>query len=205
MRQPYRLEGTTSTRLTNERQEIIRKMPYGQPQQHQSKQQEITFKHDRRGLCAWILNFLWVAVAGWHLFTTWFVAGLILCCTCIGIPCGWQAIKISIFLLFPFGKSLMYTHEQVQGEGGRCCMRSCNCLLNVLWAVTVGWIFALQALLSGILLMMTIIGIPFGWQCFKLCYLCLCPFGMDFTAEAEETVFVKTTTPIPQYYTAAPF
>lgn len=122
------------------------------------------------------------------MFLTWFVTGVILCCSCIGIPCGLQVIKISVFLLFPFGKSLTYSPEEPN-----CCVQSCNCVLNLLWAVTAGWILAMQALFTGILLMITIVGIPFGWQCFKLTRLCFCPFGIDFTAEDVETITVVST------------
>jgi uncharacterized membrane protein YccF (DUF307 family) len=144
----------------------------------------ISFRRDRRGPCDWILNFLWLLLGGWHLFLTWFTAGLILCMTCIGIPCGCQAIKISIFLLFPFGKTAVNTND-----GGPCC----NCLLNIIWAVTVGWILAIQAFLTGIVLCITIVGIPFGVQCFKLTVLCFCPFGIDFTADEVETVVLVGT------------
>jgi len=71
-------------------------------------------------------------------------------------------------------------------------MRSCNCVLNVVWAVTAGWILAIQAFLTGCVFMVTIVGIPFGWQCWKLTYICFCPFGIDFTAEEVETIFVNT-------------
>lgn len=159
---------------------------------HQLK--TISFRRDRRGPCDWILNLLWLLLGGWHLFLTWFFAGLLLCATCFGIPCGWQVIKISIFLLFPFGKNVVYTHDFIEDEGGRCCMRSCNCLLNIVWAVTAGWILAIQAFLTGCLLCVTIVGIPFGIQCFKLTMLCFCPFGIDFSAEEVETVVVGSTT-----------
>jgi uncharacterized membrane protein YccF (DUF307 family) len=53
---------------------------------------------------------------------------------------------------------------------------------------------ALQALITGVLLMVTIVGIPFGWQCFKLTYLCFCPFGIDFSSEEVESVVVDTST-----------
>lgn len=141
----------------------------------------VSFQRDRRGPCAWFFNILWLLLGGWHMFLTWFIAGIILCATCVGIPCGWQVLKISIFLLFPFGTSIVHNSH---GEG--CCMQSGNCFMNVLWALTVGWLLALQALVTGVILCMTILGIPFGIQCFKLTVLCFCPFGADFTT--EETV-----------------
>jgi uncharacterized membrane protein YccF (DUF307 family) len=152
----------------------------------------IAFKTDRRGPCSWTMNLLWLLLGGWHMFTTWFIAGVVLCLTIVACPCGCQVIKISCFLLCPFGKSLTYSDDDINDPGLRCCSRTCNCLLNIVWAITVGWILALQALLTGILLCLTIIGIPFGWQCFKLTYLCFCPFGVEFSAEATETIAVTT-------------
>lgn len=145
--------------------------------------QYVTFKQDRRGLCYWTLNILWIVIGGWHMFLTWFTTGLILCMTCVLFPCGWQVIKISFFLLFPFGLSLVDTDDEIADNDIRCCSKSCNCLLNILWAITVGWILALQAIITGILLCLTIIGIPFGIQCFTLSYLCFRPFGLGVTAE----------------------
>lgn len=159
-------------------------------QQQQLFRKEVTFKHDRRSACSWILNILWIVLGGWHMFMTWFLVGCGLCLTCIGCPCGCQCIKISTFLLFPFGKTVEYTHNSISNDGQRCCFRSCNCIFNILWAVTAGWILAIQSCLTGIVFCLTIVGIPFGIQCFKLTVLCFCPFGVDFTAE-EETVLVQ--------------
>mmetsp|Transcript_5640 Transcript_5640/g.7058 ORF Transcript_5640/g.7058 Transcript_5640/m.7058 type:complete len:174 (+) Transcript_5640:132-653(+) len=153
--------------------------------------EQITFSYDRRSSCSWIFNILWLLIGGWHLFLTWFITGVLLCCTCIGIPCGMQVIKISLFLLFPFGKRLTYTSDGIEDSGTLCCMNSCNCIFNVIWALTAGWILALQAFLTGLAFIVTIIGIPFGWQCMKLTWLCFRPFGIDFTA--EETATVTTT------------
>jgi uncharacterized membrane protein YccF (DUF307 family) len=170
---------------------------------------QVTFRHDRRGPCAWLLNIVWLLLGGWHLALAWFTTGCLLCLTCIGIPCGWQVIKISWFLLFPFGKRLVYTSESIDDESVRCCTDSWNCLFNILWAVTVGWILALQAILTGILFFITIIGIPFGISCFQLAYICFRPFGVDFTAEEEVTVISTTTTtsavvPTGHYYQHVP-
>jgi uncharacterized membrane protein YccF (DUF307 family) len=66
--------------------------------------------------------------------------------------------------LFPFGKRLVSTTDGIEDDGALCCARSCNCLLNVLWAVSVGWILALQAFLTGCVFILTVVGIPFGWQ-----------------------------------------
>ena len=162
---------------------------------------QISFRHDRRGPCAWLLNVIWLLLGGWHMFLTWFTTGLILCLSCIAFPCGWQVIKISIYLLLPFGKKIVYTSESIQDAGTRCCCDCINCGFNVVWAVTIGWILALQAILTGLLLMLTIVGIPFGIGCFQLAYVCFRPFGVDFTAEDSGIMTVVTQSP---YHSMAP-
>ncbi len=142
-------------------------------------------RHDRRGPCSWIGNILWLVLGGWHLFLSWFTVGLVLRCTLILCPCGLQVIKISFFLLFPFGKQL------VRDESYENCL-CCNCCLNIVWVISVGWILALQAAITGILLMLTFIGIPFGIQCCKLARISFWPFGMDLSAEVREETIVTT-------------
>ena len=139
-----------------------------------------------------VIPILWIVLAGWHMFLSWATAGLILCATCVFIPCGWQVLKISIFLLFPFGMRLEFPEDDIDDDGERCCVKGCNCLLNTIWALTAGWILALQALITGILLCLTIIGIPLGISCFQMALLCLRPFGMSFSADDLELVQVVT-------------
>lgn len=57
---------------------------------------------------------------GWHLFLTWFIVGAALCLTCIGIPFGWQAIKISP--CFPLGNA-SYLQRMVLKMTGRSAAR----------------------------------------------------------------------------------
>jgi len=54
-----------------------------------------------------------------------------------------------------------------------------NLLLNIIWLILGGFIVVLAYLLGGILLCLTIIGIPFGIACFKLAGLALAPFGAE--------------------------
>ena len=145
-------------------------------------------KYDRRGCCSWVGNVLWLLLGGWHMFFSWMVAGLVLCVTCIFIPCGVQCIKIACFLLCPFGKTVVHYGS----PNNSCCSSGCNFVMNVLWAVTAGWILALQAFLTGVVLCLTIVGIPFGIQSFKLMQVCFCPFGKDFSSIQEEQQFTTT-------------
>jgi len=112
-------------------------------------------------------NVLWFLLAGIWLALGYAVAGVVMCLTIIGIPFGIQAFKLAAFTLWPFGKSVVRS-----AEGG--------CLevgFNVLWLILFGWAIFLAHMAAGLLLCLTIIGIPFGVQAFKLSVFALWPFG----------------------------
>ena len=112
-------------------------------------------------------NILWLILAGIWLAIGYVIAGLLTCLTIIGIPFGIQAFKLALFSLWPFGRTVVR-----QQEGG--------CLevgFNVVWLVLFGWELFLAHIVAGFLLCITIIGIPFGIQAFKLSVLALWPFG----------------------------
>lgn len=115
-------------------------------------------------------NILWLVLGGFALALGWALAGLILCITIIGIPFGVQCFKIAGFALFPFGREIGYP-ARATGCG--------SVLFNILWLVLFGWELALGALISGVLMCITIVGIPFGRQSFKLAQLSLMPFGAE--------------------------
>ena len=110
-------------------------------------------------------NFLWFFVAGLWLWLGWTVVGLFWCVTVVGIPWGLQCYKFAKLMLAPFGK------EIVPGSG------AFSILLNILWIVLSGVPLAIEAATIGVVLCVTVIGIPFGLQCFKLAGLALAPFG----------------------------
>ena len=113
-------------------------------------------------------NILWIICGGFAVALEYFVAGISLCCTFIGIPFGIQMFKLGLMSLFPFGQQ---TVTQPSGTG---CIYS---IFNIIWMFTGGLVIALTHLLLGVLLCITIIGIPFGKQHFKLMSLALWPFG----------------------------
>lgn len=110
-------------------------------------------------------NILWFLLAGLWLGLGWWIAGIFWCITIIGIPWGVQCFKFSKLAFFPFGKDVDY------GGGG------VSLLLNILWILFSGCELAISALMIGVILCITIVGIPFGKQCFKLAKLALMPFG----------------------------
>lgn len=95
----------------------------------------------------------------------WTLAGVLWCVTIIGIPIGTQCFKFASLAFFPFGKEIRY-------GGGAISL-----LANILWLVLSGIPLAIAATVNGILLCCTVIGIPFGLQCFKIAKLALMPFG----------------------------
>ena len=114
-------------------------------------------------------NLLWFLLGGIVMGISWFLAGCIWCITIIGIPWGLQCFKFAKLCFFPFGKEVKY------GGGAG------SLILNVIWILISGAPLAVEALICGIVFCITIIGIPFGKQCFKLAKLALMPFGTEIT------------------------
>lgn len=110
-------------------------------------------------------NVLWFVFGGLIMGLSWGLAGVLWCITIVGIPIGTQCFKFASLAFFPFGKEVVYGG----GVG--------SLLLNILWMIFSGIPLAIEAALIGCLFCVTIIGIPFGMQCFKLAKLALMPFG----------------------------
>jgi uncharacterized membrane protein YccF (DUF307 family) len=115
---------------------------------------------------SFIGNVLWLILGGIVMSVLWAVSGLVLCVTIIGIPFGIQCFKIAGFVFWPFGRNIDPGNFRVGGF-----------IMNIIWIVLFGWEFAVSHLAFGLLLCVTIIGIPFGLQHFKLAVLGLVPFG----------------------------
>lgn len=118
-----------------------------------------------------ILNLIWIICGGLLSAIGWWLTGLLWCITVVGIPVGLQCFKLSSISLNPFGKEIVYD------EG------ALSCLLNVLWWIFGGIEMALGNFLIGCLLCITIIGIPFGKQFFKIARVSLSPFGARVVRE----------------------
>lgn len=117
-------------------------------------------------------NLLWAIFGGLFCAVEWVFIGLLLCVTIIGIPWGKQCFKLAGLTLNPFGKSVTY-------EDGKFS----HTLGNIIWIVIFGWEMALTNLILGAVLYITIIGIPFGKQFFKLASVSLFPFGAKIEQE----------------------
>lgn len=113
-----------------------------------------------------ILNLLWLIFGGLLSALGWIVTGCLWCITLVGIPVGMQCFKLASISLNPFGKEIVYENEG-----------PVSLLLNILWIVFGGIEMAIGNAIIGAILCITIIGIPWGKQFFKIAKLSLMPFG----------------------------
>ena len=110
---------------------------------------------------------LWFIFGGFLSGLSWTLTGCLWCITIIGIPVGMQCFKFAALSFFPFGKEVRY------GGGAG------SFLLNLIWLIVSGLPLAIESALIGVVLCITVIGIPFGLQQFKLAKLALMPFGSE--------------------------
>lgn len=110
-------------------------------------------------------NAIWFLFGGCIMGLSWLLAGVLWCITIVGIPVGLQCFKLAGLAFFPFGKEVVY------GGGGG------SLILNILWILITGIPLAIEAAFVGAIFCITIVGIPFGLQCFKISKLALMPFG----------------------------
>jgi uncharacterized membrane protein YccF (DUF307 family) len=115
-------------------------------------------------------NIIWLVFGGIIIAIEYFVGSIILMITIIGIPFGLQTLKMASLALWPFGRD-----TRVQPRASGCLY----IFMNVLWLFTGGLCIAVTHLIFGVILCITIIGIPFGLQHFKLTAVALNPFGRD--------------------------
>ena len=115
-------------------------------------------------------NILWVLFGGLEVAVGYLFSGVMLCITIIGIPFGLQIFKLGLLALWPFGKNV------IKKESKSGCLIT---LMNVLWFLFGGIELVLSHFLLGVLFYITIIGIPFGKQHFKLAHIALTPFGRE--------------------------
>lgn len=113
-------------------------------------------------------NIIWLIFGGLAAAIGYLFGGIVLCVTIVGIPWGLQCFKIAGLVLWPFGRRVI---DNTRNNG--CLTWFCN----IIWLVCGGWYTAAVHILFGIILFITIIGIPFARQHFKLVELSLMPFG----------------------------
>lgn len=110
-------------------------------------------------------NLLWCFFGGGILAFLWYLIGLLCCCTIIAIPVGLQCFKFGSFVFWPFGSQIIYSN------------RTTSFFWNIIWTLVFGWELMVISLIIGFIWCITIVGIPFGLQCFRFAQLSLMPFG----------------------------
>ena len=113
-------------------------------------------------------NIIWLIFGGLITAIEYLISSILMM-TIIGIPFGFQTLKLAVLALWPFG-------SKVIDNGNSGCL---SVIMNILWIFLGGLCICLTHLLFGILLYITLIGIPFGNQHFKMAKLALTPFGKD--------------------------
>jgi uncharacterized membrane protein YccF (DUF307 family) len=122
-----------------------------------------------------VLNVLWFVLCGLWMAIGYVLAALICFITIIGIPFGIAAMRIALFALWPFGRTLVKRPGAGVASG----------IGNVIWLVLCGWWLTLGHIITGVLLCVTIIGIPLGLANFKLVPVSLLPLGRDVVTIEE--------------------
>ncbi len=110
-------------------------------------------------------NILWFIFGGFLSGLSWTISGILWCITIIGIPYGIQCFKFATISFSPFGKEIEY--------GGGIP----SVIANTIWLIFFGIPMALENLFFGCIWCITVVGIPFGLQFFKIAKLSLAPFG----------------------------
>jgi uncharacterized membrane protein YccF (DUF307 family) len=130
-----------------------------------------------------ILNVIWLVFAGIWLALGYLLAAVLLAITIIGIPFAVQSLKLGVYALWPFGRALIRSptrHKAISVIG------------NILWFVLAGWWLALEHVIVGIVLCVTIIGIPLGIGSFKMAGAALRPFGRE-VVDIDSAAFAESS------------
>ena len=127
-----------------------------------------------------LLNIIWFVLCGLWLAIGYAIAALICFILIITIPFGLASLRIAVFALWPFGRTVVR-----RADAG-----AASAIGNVLWLILCGWWLALAHLITGVLLCVTIIGIPLGLANFKLIPVSLLPLGREIvpTDQASDGV-----------------
>jgi uncharacterized membrane protein YccF (DUF307 family) len=116
-----------------------------------------------------LLNLIWLVFGGLVMAFGYAVAALVFCILIVTIPFGIAAGRMALFCVWPFGRTLVRRHDAGAG----------SLIGNVLWFVLAGWWLAIGHLITGVLMCLTIIGIPLGLANFKLIPVSLTPLGRE--------------------------
>src|SRR5262245_20437547 len=122
-----------------------------------------------------MLNVVWLVLCGIWMALFYAIAGIIAFILIITIPFGIAAFRIANYVLWPFGRTTVPRRDAGVG----------SLIGNIVWIILFGWELALAHLITGIVLCLTIIGIPLGLASFKLIPISLLPLGVQIVSTDE--------------------
>ncbi len=128
-----------------------------------------------------VLNVIWLVLCGFWLAIGYVIAGVVMCILIITIPFGIASFRLAAFTLWPFGRVLV--PKPGAGTG--------SFIGNVIWFVLAGLWMAIAHVVTGVLLCITIIGIPLGLADFKLAAAAIAPLGKDIVATDDPRAIVR--------------
>ncbi|MBB3043673.1 YccF domain-containing protein [Nocardioides soli] len=129
-----------------------------------------------------LLNVIWLLLCGIWMALGYVVAGVICCILIITIPFGIASFRIAAYALWPFGRTVI--RQPTAGFW--------SAIGNVIWVVVAGIWLALGHIVTGVLLCITIIGIPLGVANFKMIPVSLLPLGRQIVRIDEVTTRPST-------------
>ena len=122
-----------------------------------------------------LLNLIWLLFAGIWLFITYLLAAILAFVFIITIPFGIASLRIAFYALWPFGRTVV----KKPGAGAG------SVIVNVLWFLLGGWYLTLMHIVTGVLLCLSVIGIPLGLGNFKMIKVSLMPFGHEIVSTEQ--------------------
>ncbi len=122
-----------------------------------------------------ILNVIWLVLAGFWMAIAYVLVGIVACILIITIPFGIASFRIANYVLWPFGRTTVPREDAGVG----------SLIGNIVWIILFGWELALGHLIAGVVLCITIIGIPLGLASFKLIPISLFPLGVRIVDSDE--------------------
>lgn len=122
-----------------------------------------------------LLNVLWLVLSGLWLAIGYFVIGLVLCILIITIPFGVACFRLAAFVLWPFGRAVV----PKPGAGAP------SLVANIIWFILAGVWLAISHVVLGVVLCLTIIGVPLGLGNFKLAAVALAPLGKEIVSTRD--------------------
>jgi uncharacterized membrane protein YccF (DUF307 family) len=114
-------------------------------------------------------NIIWLLLAGLWLAIGYVIAGVLAFILIVTIPFGIASFRLAGYVLWPFGRTVVFRREA----------GIWSLIGNVVWIIVFGWELALAHVVAGLLLCITIVGIPFGVACWKMVPLALVPLGRE--------------------------